>query len=43
VRVAGPFPIVAEVTTEAVAELRLGEGGEVWASVKAAEVDVYPA
>jgi molybdate transport system ATP-binding protein len=43
VRVVGPFPIVAEVTTEAVAELRLGEGGEVWASVKAAEVDVYPA
>jgi len=43
VRVAGPIPIVAEVTPAAVAELALADGGEVWVSVKAAEVEVYPA
>jgi molybdate transport system ATP-binding protein len=43
VRVAGPVPIVAEVTPAAAAELRLAEGGPVWASVKATEVTVYPA
>jgi molybdate transport system ATP-binding protein len=43
VRVAGPVPIVAEVTPAAAAELRLGDGGAVWASVKATEVTVYPA
>ncbi len=43
VRVAGPVPIVAEVTPAAVAELRLGDGGPVWATVKATEVAVYPA
>ena len=42
VRVGGPLPIVAEVTPGAVAELRLGEGGPVWVSVKATEVMVYP-
>ncbi len=43
VRVAGSPSIVAEVTPAAVQELRLGEGGEVWVSVKATEVEVYPA
>jgi molybdate transport system ATP-binding protein len=42
VRVGGPLPIVAEVTPSAVADLRLGEGGPVWVSVKATEVVVYP-
>ena len=43
VRVAGQVPIVAEVTPAAVGELRLADGGPVWASVKATEVTVYPA
>jgi molybdate transport system ATP-binding protein len=45
VRVAldGEFPVVAEVTPWAVAELGLRPGGEVWATLKATETDVYPA
>jgi molybdate transport system ATP-binding protein len=43
VRVAGQVPIVAEVTPGAASELRLADGGPVWATVKATEVDVYPA
>jgi molybdate transport system ATP-binding protein len=43
VQLRGPVPLVAEVTPAAVAELRLGEGGEVWATVKATEVRVYDA
>jgi molybdate transport system ATP-binding protein len=43
VRVAGPVPIVAEITPAAASELRLADGGQVWASVKATEVTVYPA
>jgi molybdate transport system ATP-binding protein len=43
VRVAGPVPIVAEVTPGAAAELGLADGGPVWASVKATEFAVYPA
>jgi len=42
VRVGGPLPIIAEVTPSAVADLRLGDGGPVWVSVKATEVVVYP-
>ncbi|MDQ1502709.1 MAG: molybdate transport system ATP-binding protein [Actinomycetota bacterium] len=42
VRVGGPLPIIAEVTPGAVADLRLGDGGPVWVSVKATEVVVYP-
>jgi molybdate transport system ATP-binding protein len=42
-RVAGPVPIVAEVTAAAAGELRLADGGPVWATVKATEVTVYPA
>jgi molybdate transport system ATP-binding protein len=43
VQVAGPPTVVAEVTPAAVADLALAPGQEVWASVKAAEVSVYPA
>ena len=43
VRVGGAIPIVAEVTPAGVANLELADGGEVWVSVKAAEVEVYPA
>jgi len=43
VRVEGEMPIIAEVTPAAVRELELAEGGEVWVSVKATEITVYPA
>jgi len=43
VTVGGPPSLVAEVTPAAVYELHLAEGGEVWVSLKAAEVAVYPA
>jgi molybdate transport system ATP-binding protein len=39
----GPFALAAEVTAAAVADLRLGVGQELWATVKATEVSVYPA
>ena len=43
VRLDGDGPaLVAEVTPAAVAELRLADGGRVWASVKATEVTIYP-
>jgi molybdate transport system ATP-binding protein len=42
VRFDGAVPLVAEVTAAAVADLRLAEGGPVWASLKATEVEVYP-
>ena len=43
VRVTGPVPLVAEVTPAGASDLRLADGGPVWATVKATEVDVYPA
>ena len=43
VRVGGQVPIVAEITPAAAAELDLAGGGPVWVSVKATEVQVYPA
>jgi len=43
VHVGGDLPVIAEVTPAAVAALRLGEGGPVFVSVKALEVEVYPA
>jgi len=43
IRICGPVPLVAEVTAAAVAELHLADGGEVWASVKATDIDAYPA
>ena len=42
IRVDGPVPLIAEVTAAAVAELHLADGGAVWASVKATDVDTYP-
>ncbi|MBV9411595.1 MAG: ABC transporter ATP-binding protein [Acidimicrobiia bacterium] len=42
VRIDGPVPLVAEVTAAAVAELYLADGGPVWASVKATDIDTYP-
>ncbi len=43
VRVAAAVPVVAEITPGALADLGLAEGSPVWATVKATEVDVYPA
>lgn len=43
VHVAASPPIVAEVTEAAVADLELAPGRRVWVSVKATEIDVYPA
>ena len=43
VQLAGPLGIVAEVTPAAVDALGLREGADVWAAVKATEVDVYEA
>jgi molybdate transport system ATP-binding protein len=43
VGVEGEMPIVAEVTPAAVKELGLAEGAEIWMSVKATEISVYPA
>lgn len=42
-RIAGAVPLVAEVTPAAVAALHLADGGPVWASVKATDIDAYPA
>ncbi|MGI8949844.1 MAG: ABC transporter ATP-binding protein [Ornithinimicrobium sp.] len=39
----GPVPLIAEVTTGAVAELGLRRGRALWAGVKATEVRTYPA
>ena len=43
VRLRGTPALVAEVTPRAVAELKLADGGTVWASVKATEIEPYPA
>jgi molybdate transport system ATP-binding protein len=43
VGVEGEMPIIAEVTPGAVRDLDLAEGGEVWVSVKATEITIYPA
>lgn len=43
VRLEGSVPLVAEVTPASAAELRLAEGGDVFAAIKATEIDVYPA
>ena len=39
---AGPPQLLADVTTQAVAELRLAPGDPVWVSVKATDIDTYP-
>lgn len=41
IRLDGPVQLVAEVTPAAAAELRLAEGGGVFAVVKATEIEVY--
>jgi len=41
IRLEGAMPLVAEVTPAAATELRLADGGDVFAVVKATEVDVY--
>lgn len=41
VRLAGVVTIVAEVTPAAVADLQLRPGAQVWASVKATDIEVY--
>jgi molybdate transport system ATP-binding protein len=43
VRVEGSPSLVAEVTPAAMVELGLAEGTEIWVSVKATEITVYPA
>jgi molybdate transport system ATP-binding protein len=43
VRLAGPVALIADVTRGAVSSLELAVGAEVWATVKAMEVEVYPA
>jgi molybdate transport system ATP-binding protein len=43
VRLAGPAALIADVTRSAVSTLDLSVGADVWASVKAMEVEVYPA
>ncbi len=42
VRIVGALTIVAEVTPAAVNDLALADGTEVWAAVKATEVEVFP-
>ena len=42
IRLDGPIALVAEVTPAAASELRLAEGGDVFAVVKATEIEVYP-
>lgn len=43
VGIGGPVPLVAEITPASLHELGLTEGTEVWASVKATDVTVFPA
>ncbi len=43
VQVGGPVLVVAEVTPQAAAELSLADGGRVWVTIKATEIEVYPA
>jgi molybdate transport system ATP-binding protein len=43
VRIEGQVALVAEVTPAALAELKLGEGGDVWLSFKATDVGIYAA
>jgi molybdate transport system ATP-binding protein len=42
VQVAGPPDALVDITPDAVAALRLAAGDEVWLSVKATDLDVYP-
>ena len=42
-QVAAEPPVLADVTTAAVADLGLHVGSPVWAAVKATEIHAYPA
>ncbi len=42
VEVRGPLQVVAEVTPRAALELGLADGGPVWVTIKATELEVYP-
>lgn len=42
VRLDGAVPLTAEITPAALAELDLRPGADVWATVKAVDLDVYP-
>lgn len=42
IRIDGPMPVAVEVIAAGAAALRLAEGAEVWASVKASEVPLTP-
>ncbi|MEP6622912.1 MAG: ABC transporter ATP-binding protein [Acidimicrobiia bacterium] len=42
VQVAGPIPMVAEVTPAALADLALVEGSPVWTALKATDITVFP-
>jgi len=42
VRIEGYIPVVAEITPRAVEDMALRVGDEIWVSVKASEVTVYP-
>jgi molybdate transport system ATP-binding protein len=42
VEVNGPVLVVAEVTPSAASELHLAEGGRIWVTIKASEIEVYP-
>jgi molybdate transport system ATP-binding protein len=42
VRIDAPVPLVAEITLQAVHELELRPGAELWTAVKATDVTVYP-
>jgi molybdate transport system ATP-binding protein len=43
VHLTGPVQLLADVTPAALAQLEVGEGDAVWASVKATEISVYAA
>ena len=43
VQIGGQLPVVAEVTRRAVEELGLAEGDHIWVSLKATEIEVFPA
>jgi molybdate transport system ATP-binding protein len=43
VRLSGDVPLVAEITPEALEELTLRPGDDIWATVKATEITTYPA
>jgi len=43
VSLAGPLPLTAELTTLGLAALDRHPGDEIWASIKATEINTYPA